>query len=431
MGPFFDSRKFLRTPGFAPDGLYDDEPSSPRELPPPPPEYRPMPPRQPQAEYDMPQQRGMSGMLEDAPMARPQREYGEIPQPRQQRMELPEPPIPPKVGLTRKILGTVASMYVPQVGREILAPGYDRQVREYRGKMATLKAQSDLDYKAAQSQAQMATAEYRAAQKKAEEARAGSYGGRLHNVSPGQVAVNADGKPVYTAPPLPPKPEAPGVRIGRDGRPYMEEGEKFVTLPPNVAMASVNTAPRKPSVFVVLEEAVNKEMPTATEEEKNKEVLKRFNATEALKAEKARADIDKARRAPATRSGGNLTPNQANAEARRKLQEETDAFIGQSGGLEKAIADINAWPQRDARAEEIRQRLLAIQGEQARKNKKGGKPDFRSVLGAGGEKAPAAAAPATPAAPPKNSAPAVGTVKSGYRFKGGDPASPSSWEKVK
>lgn len=40
-----------------------------------------------------------------------------------------------------------------------------------------------------------------------------------------------------------------------------------------------------------------------------------------------------------------------------------------------------------------------------------------------------AAAPRQPAAPA--SGPKVGTVEGGYRFKGGNPASPSSWEKVK
>jgi len=34
------------------------------------------------------------------------------------------------------------------------------------------------------------------------------------------------------------------------------------------------------------------------------------------------------------------------------------------------------------------------------------------------------------AAPKPTGAPAVGTIQGGYRFKGGDPASPSSWERV-
>jgi hypothetical protein len=47
--------------------------------------------------------------------------------------------------------------------------------------------------------------------------------------------------------------------------------------------------------------------------------------------------------------------------------------------------------------------------------------------------APPAPAPAATAAPPPSSAPAgpsVGEVRRGYRFKGGDPAEPGSWEKV-
>ncbi len=49
------------------------------------------------------------------------------------------------------------------------------------------------------------------------------------------------------------------------------------------------------------------------------------------------------------------------------------------------------------------------------------------------EQAPTAAPPAVSAQPtpaPSRGAPAVGTVQKGYRFIGGDPASPSSWQRV-
>ena len=47
-------------------------------------------------------------------------------------------------------------------------------------------------------------------------------------------------------------------------------------------------------------------------------------------------------------------------------------------------------------------------------------PDLRD-----GATVPQGANVSTPNAPP-----AVGTVKQGYKFKGGDPGNPQSWEKV-
>jgi hypothetical protein len=45
--------------------------------------------------------------------------------------------------------------------------------------------------------------------------------------------------------------------------------------------------------------------------------------------------------------------------------------------------------------------------------------------------APSREPPASTASAPKTSAPpAVGTIKGGYRFKGGDPASQANWERV-
>ncbi|NBW07801.1 MAG: hypothetical protein EBR82_07220 [Caulobacteraceae bacterium] len=422
MGPFFDPRKLLRTPGFAPDGLYDEREEAPAlPPPPPPPQYRP---RTPMAEYDAPEPRGMSGLLEDAPVAVPQREYGPLPPRQSQRMELPEPPAPPKVGLTRKILGTVASMYVPPIGREILAPGYDRQMREYQGRVATMMGQSKLDHEAAQTQSQMAMAEASAARRDAERARGRSYGERLHNVGQGQVAVDINGNPKFTNP----KPPETRIKMGRDNKPYFGdgvEGKDFYYANGSMVAPIMNNAPRSDRGYDTLKQSIKDAHPDWEQAEVDAEAAKLYQEQRRLANEAKQATANRANRPTAARGTGGLTANQSAAENRRKIQERTDAFIAESGGEDKALADINSWAERDETAEQVRQRLMAMKGEKLRKPQRGGKVDLRGALRGGG------AAPAAKPAAAKPPAPAVGTVKGGYRFKGGDPASPSSWEQVK
>lgn len=153
----------------------------------------------------------------DAPLPPPRREYDGGPSvdpgpQMRQRITLPEAPLPPKPGLMRKIIGTAASLYLPPVGREILAPGYDRQMREYNANKQRQMDEGKLNIQAADEQNKiamsrkaMADAEAANARKEAELARAGSYG--YSNVPQGSTRVGPDGRVIF-ANPLPPKAEA-------------------------------------------------------------------------------------------------------------------------------------------------------------------------------------------------------------------------------
>lgn len=133
---FYNPRNPFRTPGFAPEGLIEDEqqeqPSIPmaaasRSYTPPEPEQMDAPPQQ------QPQRRSidLSGELDRIKRA----------------------PAPPKVGKLRNVLGTLAGLYIPQIGEAIKRPGYADQMREFQadqeyannrigamGKLATAEA---------------------------------------------------------------------------------------------------------------------------------------------------------------------------------------------------------------------------------------------------------------------------------------------------
>lgn len=163
MGPFIDPRNLFRTPGFAQDDLYDDQIDIPPALA----DFSPSPPP-PSRDFDMPPP----------------------PQQQRQRIELPAAPLPPKPGLMRKIIGTAASMYVPQIGREILAPGYDRQMREYRNERQRLMDEGELNVKAADEASRWARAEAEGNRGGAEQARTRKLDAEAGYVGKRPITVN-------------------------------------------------------------------------------------------------------------------------------------------------------------------------------------------------------------------------------------------------
>lgn len=193
MGPFFDSRKFLRTPGFIQDGVYDDRPEP---LPDasqydegPPMAAQPLPPRQqyqaeaPRREYDDP--RGISGMLEGAREVEPPQTL-----PPRRQIDIPAAPLPPKIGMARKILGTAVGMYLPEVGHDIRNPGYDRAMQEYGNQVNQLKLRSELEHRGAQTEEQIARARAEGNRGSAEQARGRNFDARTADIGKAPVLVN-------------------------------------------------------------------------------------------------------------------------------------------------------------------------------------------------------------------------------------------------
>jgi len=190
MGPLFNPRRMARTPGFAQEGLYDDLDMAEHD------DYeRTLPPPQPQTG-------GLTAMLAaapDDPLPPPRREYDGGPSvdpgpQMRQRITLDAAPLPPKPGLLRQIIGTAAGAYLPQVGAEILAPGYSRKMREYNVNKQRMMDEGKLNVQAADERHKEAQAYAEGSRGGAENARGRNYDARTADIGNAPIEVNKNNR---------------------------------------------------------------------------------------------------------------------------------------------------------------------------------------------------------------------------------------------
>lgn len=377
MEPFFDPRKLLRTPGFAIEGLEDDD-------------YLESPP-----DLDIAGQpsMGISGMLAATPPDVPPR----------QPMSMPPMPLPPKTGKLRNVLGVLASAYVPSLGEEIRQPGYKRQLQEWAGNRQNMMDRAELAHKAAQTEAQMGSAGASQARRQAELARAGSYGPKPINVPGNADLFDPTSNKVLHSNRLPPKAEPPMFDIGQDGR--LKIPPEGLKVPAGLASTMQQMRPKVDAGYATLKQTIRDANPDWEDADVDAAASKAYS-------ERKEAELAKIKRAPSART---LTPAQELSEGRRTVSEKTAEAVVKYGDVDKAIAAIESWPERDEMANKV---LTELKVQKAKKAGKGGR-DVRGLLGGG--QAPVQA---------KTAAPAIGTEKGGYRFKGGNPADKNNWEKI-
>jgi hypothetical protein len=446
MPQIFDPRRLARTPGFAKEGLYDDldmaEQDDYQQMLPPPSQKRGGLSEMLAAAPDAPlPTRSMQSALPPPP-TQPMREYDGGPSvdpgpQMRQRITLDPRPLPPKTGVLRKILGGVASIYAPMFADEIAAPGYRRQVQEWEGNRDRMMDEGKLNHQQAQEDQQVASARAAMARAEASNAQRQRTIGQMdndksYNLGPNQARFDKNNQQVAINR-LPPAAKNT-IKIGRDWKPFFGEGvegKDYILADSSVAPSIINSTARVDKGLAYFSQLVDKKMPGATQEEKDLEIVRLANEQQKLKEEKEKALTNRANRVTTGRSSGAAGTASANAEARRSVAEMAKAQVAEAGDVDKAIANMNAWPSRDETAEKVLLHLKAMKGTAAMRPSKG-KVDVNAIAARFGAGAPAATAPPpAPATAKPAGAPAVGTIKGGYKFKGGDPSKPENWEKVK
>lgn len=358
MGQFFDSRKFLRTPSFAPDGLYDDD----ETLGIPPPQSRqPMAPEPTQDDA-----LGISGMLAraeslppPAPRQLPRQEAPPL-NLRENYDDMPIAPLPKKPGKMRNVLGTIAGMYLPGVGEAIKHPGHSDDMREYQAKRQYAMDRAKIGHQVGQgeaefarAQAQMTAAEANNARRDAEKARAGSFGPPVIHKKYGEAIIRPDGTELSAATPA---PVTPGLRISREEalarRLYVNGNDPYVEIPGGSASAFFNAGSRIDPKYTTLKQAIRDAHPDWEQPEVDAEASRLHKEQLETNIDKTKSQAAKNLRPPAPRAPGFAT---LAAEGRRTVDETANAAVAEHGDIDSAIA---ATTDKD-----VLLRLKAMKGE--------------------------------------------------------------------
>lgn len=403
MGPLFDSRKYLRTPTFVKEGLYDGaQIRRPASLPPSELELPPLMAEE-SDEYFEPDR---LGALPNAPP----------PLPARRSIDLAPPPLPPKVSGLRTALGMAVAPLHRELGDEIRAPGYRRQMQEYVGNRQAQMDRAELAHKAAQTEAQMSTAGANQARRQAELARSGSYGPKPIMQTHGTRVLNPDGTILANEFNLPPKPEPPTFEIGPDRKVKVTPG---LRVPANLASTLEQMSGKVDQKYSTLKQEIRDAHPDWDDPQVDAEASRRHR-------ERSEAELARIKRAPAGGSGVTAMRYEDSKNA-KSVADAASVAIGKHGGVDKAIEALEATPlgQRDDTTDKVIAELYARKGKNISTAKgKGG----RGRWDVGGDKKPTAVPAPKPAV--TVGAPAVGTEKGGYRFKGGNPADKNNWEKI-
>jgi hypothetical protein len=309
----------------------------------------------------------------------------------------------------RKIIGMAAGAYMPQVGREIMAPGYDRQMRDYNANKQRMMDEGKLNHQQAQEDAQVAAARAAMARAEASNAQKQRTMGQMandknYNLGPGYARFDASNNQVAVNK-LPEKPPAPGLRITKVAAEALgikvPDGQDYYDVPNQGTSAFLTTRPRADRGYDTMKQAVHDEHPDWEQADVDAEAAKRYREAKEAEKKRTEAQATRALRPPTGRTGGAAGTATANAEARRNVDELAKEQVFKAGGdPNKAIANMESWPTLDDTAKKVLLHLKAMQGAAAMRPSKG-KVDVDAIAARFGAGAAAATKASTPPATPK------------------------------